>query len=66
MVEDYLTDRDQEEALRNSDSATNLAWIMNNAEQAAARVGAKGPIRTDVAEGGSSFDDFKIDINAGN
>jgi twitching motility protein PilU len=56
----------KEEALRNSDSATNLAWIMNNAEQAAARVGAKGPIRTDIAEGGSSFDDFKIDINAGN
>ena len=37
----------KEEALRNSDSATNLSWIMNNAEQAAARVGAKvrsGPI----------------------
>ena len=56
----------KDEALRNSDSATNLAWIMNNAEQAAARVGAKGPIRTDIAQQGSSFDDFKIDINAGN
>jgi twitching motility protein PilU len=55
----------KEEALRNSDSATNLAWIMNNAEQAAARVGAKAPIRTDTAHA-SSFDDFKIDINAGN
>jgi twitching motility protein PilU len=55
----------KDEALRNSDSATNLSWIMNNAEQAAARVGAKGPIRTDLATS-SSFDDFKIDINAGN
>jgi len=55
----------KEEALRNSDSATNLSWIMNNAEQAAARVGAKGPIRTDLATA-PSFDDFKIDINAGN
>jgi twitching motility protein PilU len=53
------------EALHNSDSATNLSWIMNNAEQAAARVGAKGPIRTDLAAT-SSFEDFKIDINAGN
>ncbi len=55
----------KDEALRNSDSATNLSWIMNNAEQAAARVGAKAPIRTDLATS-SSFDDFKIDINAGN
>jgi len=52
------------DALHNSDSATNLSWIMNNAEQAAARVGAKGPLRTDLAAT-SSFDDFKIDINAG-
>jgi len=55
----------KEEALHNSDSATNLSWIMNNAEQAAARVGAKGPVRTDLAAT-TSFDDFKIDINAGN
>jgi twitching motility protein PilU len=55
----------RDEALRNSDSSTNLAWIMNNAEQAAARVGAKGPIRTDMANA-ASFDEFKIDINAGN
>jgi twitching motility protein PilU len=55
----------KDEALRNSDSATNLSWIMNNAEQAAARVGAKGPIRTDLATS-TSFEDFKIDINAGN
>ena len=55
----------KDEALRNSDSATNLSWLINNAEQAAARVGAKGPIRTDLASA-SSFDDFKIDINAGN
>ena len=27
----------KDEALRNSDSATNLSWLMNNAEQAAAR-----------------------------
>ena len=56
----------KEEALRNSDSATNLSWLMNNAEQAAAPSAArKGPIRTDLATP-SSFDHFKIDINAGN
>jgi twitching motility protein PilU len=54
----------KDEALRNSDSATNLAWLMNNAEQNAARVGSAKP----VAAAGtiSSFDDFKIDIDAGN
>ncbi|HZP87713.1 MAG TPA: PilT/PilU family type 4a pilus ATPase [Burkholderiales bacterium] len=52
----------REEALRNSDSATNLSWIMNNAEQAAARAGAKGAVQ---APQSSSFDDFKIDIHAG-
>ncbi len=54
----------EEEALRNSDSATNLSWIMNNAEQNAARIGAKAPVAVDV--NAASFDDFKIDIHAGN
>jgi len=56
----------KDEALRNSDSATNLAWLMNNAEQAAAA--AKGDV-SKIARGAdinaTSFDHFKIDINAG-
>jgi twitching motility protein PilU len=55
----------KDEALRNSDSATNLAWLMNNAEQNAQRIGAKGPVPS-AAVMNTSFDDFKIDINAGN
>ena len=54
----------KEEALRNSDSATNLAWIMNNAEQNAQRIGAKAPVA--VEANAASFDDFRIDIHAGN
>ena len=57
----------KDEALRNSDSSTNLSWLMNNAEQAAAS--AKADV-TKVARGAdinaTSFDHFKIDINAGN
>ena len=57
----------KDEALRNSDSATNLAWLMNNAEQAAAA--AKGDV-SKIARGAdinaTSFDHFKIDVNAGN
>jgi len=57
----------KEEALRNSDSATNLAWLMNNAEQKASL--AKGDLNK-VSRGAdinaTSFDHFKIDINAGN
>jgi twitching motility protein PilU len=57
----------RDEALRNSDSATNLAWLMNNAEQKAEAT--KGDL-SKVARGGeinaTSFDHFKIDINAGN
>jgi len=57
----------KDEALRNSDSATNLSWLMNNAEQAAAS--SKGDV-SKVARGAdinaTSFDHFKIDINAGN
>ena len=54
----------KEEALRNSDSATNLSWIMNNAEQNAARVGSKTPVA--LESNAPTFDDFKIDIHAGN
>jgi twitching motility protein PilU len=54
----------KEEALRNSDSATNLSWLMNNAEQNAQRIGAKGPV-PNAAAMNTSFDDFKIDISAG-
>ena len=54
----------KDEALRNSDSATNLAWIMNNAEQNAQRIGAKTPVAMEA--NAASFDDFRIDIHAGN
>jgi twitching motility protein PilU len=57
----------KDEALRNSDSATNLAWLMNNAEQKADMT--KGDL-SKVVRGAdvsaTSFDHFKIDINAGN
>jgi len=58
----------KDEALRNSDSATNLSWLMNNAEQKASGA-PKGDV-SKVARGAdvnaTSFDHFKIDINAGN
>jgi hypothetical protein len=37
---------------------------MNNAEQNAQRIGAKGPVASAAAMN-TSFDEFKIDINAG-
>ena len=56
----------KEEALRNSDSATNMAWLMNNAEQAAAAAkGEVGKIARGADINATSFDHFKIDINAG-
>jgi twitching motility protein PilU len=56
----------KDEALRNSDSATNLSWLMNNAEQKAqaSKVDLSKVARgADV--GATSFDHFKIDVNAG-
>jgi len=53
----------KEEALRNSDSATNLAWIMNNAEQNGQRLGSKTPVALET--NAASFDEFRIDIHAG-
>lgn len=57
----------KDEALLNSDSSTNLSWLMNNAEQKAGSV--KGDV-SKVAHGtdmnATSFDHFKIDIKAGN
>jgi twitching motility protein PilU len=54
----------KDEALHNSDSATNLSWIMNNAEQAAARASGKAVEKNQV-DPASSFDGFEININAG-
>ena len=57
----------KDEALRNSDSATNLSWLMNNAEQKAQTVKgdpSKVGRASDLAE--TSFDHFKINTNAGN
>jgi twitching motility protein PilU len=57
----------KDEALRNSDSATNLSWLMNNAEQAANSTTSKASKVTRGADiNTASFDHFKIDINAGN
>ena len=57
----------KEEALRNSDSATNLAWLMNNAEQKANLAkGDLGKVSRGADINATSFDHFKIDINAGN
>src|SRR3954469_19321 len=56
----------KEEALRNSDSATNLSWLMNNAEQVASSTKSevsKAARGADITA--TSFDHFKIDINAG-
>jgi len=57
----------KDEALHNSDSATDLSWLMNNAEQAASST--KGKVSNGmrgVEMHTASFDHFKIDINAGN
>ncbi|MEO8627193.1 MAG: PilT/PilU family type 4a pilus ATPase [Betaproteobacteria bacterium] len=57
----------KDEALRNSDSATNLSWLMNNAEQKAQTVkgdSGKAARASELAE--TSFDHFKINTNAGN
>ena len=57
----------KEEALRNSDSATNLSWLMNNAEQVASSTKSEVSKVTRGADiNATSFDHFKIDINAGN
>jgi twitching motility protein PilU len=57
----------KDEALRNSDSATNLSWLMNNADQAAQSTkGETGKVARGTDVGAASFDHFKIDINAGN
>jgi twitching motility protein PilU len=57
----------KDEALRNSDSATNLSWLMNNAEQKAGLAqGDIGKVARGADMNATSFDHFKIDINAGN
>ena len=57
----------KDEALRNSDSATNLSWLMNNAEQAAGSTKSKvSKVARSADINATSFDNFKIDINAGN
>jgi twitching motility protein PilU len=57
----------RDEALRNSDSTTNLAWLMNNAEQKADLTkGDIGKVVRGADIDATSFDHFKIDINAGN
>ncbi len=53
----------QEEALANADSANNLLWLMNNADQAAMQPAAPKPAAEQQVErvpGGASFSEFKL------
>jgi twitching motility protein PilU len=53
----------QEEALANADSANNLLWLMNNADQAATQPAAPKPAADQQVErvpGGASFSEFKL------
>ena len=53
----------QEEALANADSANNLLWLMNNADQAAMQPAAPKPLAEQQVErvpGGASFSEFKL------
>jgi twitching motility protein PilU len=53
----------QEEALANADSANNLLWLMNNADQAAMQPAAPKPAAEQPVErvpGGASFSEFKL------
>ena len=53
----------QEEALVNADSANNLLWLMNNADQAAMQPAAPKPAVDQQVErvpGGASFSEFKL------
>ncbi len=54
----------KDEALRSSDSSTNLSWIMNNAEQKGGKSadGTSNMPRHDITA--TSFDAFTIDLDA--
>ncbi len=57
-----------EEALGNADSPTNLSWLINNAQLgnggAATAAAAAGPRESDMGNGGASFSEFTLKLNA--
>lgn len=54
----------KEAALANSDSATNMAWLMNNSEQGGlGKMGGSEAAQRVVAKDSASFDHFKLTIN---
>ncbi len=55
----------KEEALRNSDSATNLSWLINNYEQKAAGKLGESPTGRVVVKpgGGYSFSEIKLNVD---
>jgi twitching motility protein PilU len=56
----------KDEALKNSDSATNLSWLINNFEQkAAGKLGESPTGRVSVKPGGGySFSEIKLNVDA--
>jgi len=57
----------KDEALHNSDSATNLSWLINNYEQkAAGKLGESPTGRILKTGGGYSFDEIKINVDEKN
>jgi twitching motility protein PilU len=54
----------KEEAIRNSDSATNLSWMINNAEQkAAGNLAASSTGRLQMtSDGGYSFSEIRLNV----
>jgi twitching motility protein PilU len=56
----------KEEALENSDSATNLSWLINNYEQKAAGKLGESPTGRVVSQPGGnySFDEIKLNVDA--
>ncbi|MEQ1881793.1 MAG: PilT/PilU family type 4a pilus ATPase [Burkholderiales bacterium] len=56
----------KDEALKNSDSSTNLSWLINNYEQkASGKIGESPTGRVMVKPGGSySFDEIKLNVGS--
>ncbi len=66
MIKDGLIT--QEEGLANSDSATNLLWLLNNTQVGVGGAPAENGngdqryVPTETSPGGGSFSDFKLDV----
>jgi hypothetical protein len=54
----------KDEALKNSDSATNLSWLINNFEQkAAGKLGDSPTSRIMSKAAGYSFNEIKLNVD---